>query len=108
PIALDQSLTCSEDLGIKFQLLGTTMDANPAELNYVIINGPTNGTLLHRPGDPPSGWQYNPKTNFNGVDHFTYAVTDGQSTGNVATARIRVFPVNDAPVPLNQSVTISR
>jgi Bacterial cadherin-like domain len=43
---------------------------------------------------------YAPIPNFNGQDSFTYRVTDGTATSNLATVTINVTPVNDAPVAL--------
>lgn len=108
PIAPDQSVTLNEDTGLKFGLDAISTDADPATFIFVIIDPPTNGTLGRAIYDPLSYVQYIPNTNFNGVDHFIYAVADGQSTGNVATVRIRVLPVPDAPTASPQTVTVLR
>jgi hypothetical protein len=54
-------------------------------LRAVLITGPTNGTLaLNMNGS----FIYTPKTNFTGVDGFTYQAVRGPTTSNVATASI--------------------
>jgi len=45
--------------------------------------------------------------NFNGTDQFTYRVSDGQAQSNVATVVITVAPVNDAPVAVDDIVTLA-
>ena len=50
----------------------------------IVING--DGTVT-----------YTPKLNFNGVDRFTYDVTDANGDVGTATATVTVIAVNDAP-----------
>jgi hypothetical protein len=59
--------------------------------------------LTHPPFESAATFQYVPNTNFSGIDHFTFAATDGIATGSVATVRIRV-----APTAVNQTLTVSR
>jgi hypothetical protein len=47
---------------------------------------------------------YQPATNYNGADSFTFTVSDGARTSSPATVSISVTPVNDAPVANSQSV----
>jgi hypothetical protein len=108
PIAADQSVTIFEDQGIKINVLATAIDAWPQALSYFVVNTTTNGALTHPAFEAAGVFQYIPNTNFNGIDHFTFAATDGESTGNVATVRIRVLPVNDPPVASNQTIIVSR
>jgi hypothetical protein len=107
PIARDFSLNFLEDSPRRFFL--SAFDFDSPILGYVIISGPTNGTL------PAYSWllradefQYEPRTNFFGIDHITYAAYDGINTGNVATIRIRVSPVPDAPVAGQLSLVVTQ
>jgi hypothetical protein len=107
PIALDRSMTFAEDGGGKFRLEATAWDSNPVNVDCVIVDGPTNGVLTKVPFEKMSV-EYIPNPNFNGVDHFTFRCFDGQRAGNVATVRLRVTPVNDAPVANPQAVTVAQ
>ena len=51
---------------------------------------------------------YTPEANFNGVDSFTYTVSDGTNDSPAATVSITVDPVNDAPVAESDSLTPPR
>jgi hypothetical protein len=111
PIAQDMSLSFIEDGVGKFFVRATGWDFDPNQVECEIVAGPTNGVLT-RPlpiiGPPAKlELQYVPNTNFSGIDHFTYRCFDNDSTGNVATVRIYVQPVNDTPIALNQSVTVT-
>ena len=48
---------------------------------------------------------YTPEANFNGVDSFTYTVSDGTNDSPAATVSITVDPVNDAPVAESDSLS---
>ena len=105
PIALDKSFSFVEDNAGSFFLQAAGWDFDPNLVDCEIVSGPTNGTLR--------GWTtpklqraYIPNTNSSGIDHFTYRCFYNNSTGNIATVRLFVMPVNDAPVTLPQSVTV--
>ena len=48
---------------------------------------------------------YTPAANYNGSDTFTYHANDGTGNSNIATVTITVYPVNDAPVAVNDTYT---
>jgi VCBS repeat-containing protein len=60
----------------------------------VLESGPAHGTLtLNSNGS----FSYEPDEDYNGEDSFTYKADDDDVEGNVATVRISVGAVNDAP-----------
>ncbi|MBI5760347.1 MAG: tandem-95 repeat protein [Planctomycetales bacterium] len=109
PIALADSYSTNEDAtltvnttqGVLFND-GDPHDVPANQLFANLVTGPTNGTLnLATDGS----FSYTPSLNYNGVDSFTYRVTDSGGTanngvdqGNVVTVTITINPVNDAPV----------
>jgi hypothetical protein len=88
PVADNQWVTTSEDMALDIRLAGSDPDQNP--LAYKIVSGPGHGSF--------DGSRYIPAANFNGNDSFTYQVSDGLLSSNIATVTIAVNPVNDAPV----------
>jgi VCBS repeat-containing protein len=64
-------------------------------MTSALVSAPTHGILnLSSNG----GFTYQPSTNYNGEDSFTYQSLDGQTNLGTATVTITINPVNDAPV----------
>ena len=93
PVANDQARTLNEDTRRSLTLTGT--DPEGDWLTFTIVTPPAHGTLS---GSPPA-LTYEPNSDYNGPDSFTFTVTDEAGlTSNVATVSLTVTPVNDAPV----------
>lgn len=99
PVADDLRLNIDEDYFIKFSLNGSDVEGDV--LTYIILTQPANGTLS---GEGRTHY-YTPEANWNGIDSFTYAVSDGQAESEPATVRIVVAATNDAPVAIPQLVS---
>ncbi|HEX5220995.1 MAG TPA: Ig-like domain-containing protein [Verrucomicrobiae bacterium] len=98
PRAANQGLTTPEDTPLPITLIGTSPDGNP--LTYQLINPPTHGAFVLF--NTNSGvLTYQPHTNYNGGDSFTFRVHDGFTNSLVATVSITVTPVNDPPILVN-------
>ncbi len=69
-----------------------TLDPGSVE----VTDGPANGAAT---GNPDGSISYEPETNFNGQDTFTYRVCDGGDPAlcDTATVMVDVTPVNDPP-----------
>lgn len=101
PTADPKNLSTPEDSGIQVGLSGS--DPDPGDIiTFSVATAPTNGTL-----GPISGNQvtYTPKSNFAGIDTFTYRAEDGKSSSDVATVTISVTAVNDPPVAVDDAAT---
>ena len=98
PAAADQSVATDEDAAKSITLVGSDVDGN--RLTYTIVAGPSHGTLS---GAGPD-LIYTPNADYNGLDGFTFQVSDGVLTSAPATVSIKVSPVNDAPTAVGQSV----
>jgi VCBS repeat-containing protein len=84
-------------------ILGNDYDVDGNELlTSVLVSGPAHGTLTL---NPDGSFTYTPAENFCGEDSFTYKAYDGELYSNVATVRIVVTCVNDAPVARDDSYT---
>jgi VCBS repeat-containing protein len=114
PVAQDDSYTTAEDTPLVVSapgVLGNDSDVDGDPLTAVLVSGPAHGTLTL---NPDGSFTYTPAENFCGEDSFTYKAYDGALYSNVATVRITVTCVNDAPVanddeasvPEDSSVTI--
>ncbi len=106
PVANNDEVTIDEDSNLTIDLpgvLANDSDGDGDALTAVLVSGPQNGTLtLNSDGS----FSYTPSGDFNGVDGFSYLVSDGTMESSVATVTINVNPVNDAPVANNDEYTI--
>ncbi|HLF98037.1 MAG TPA: Ig-like domain-containing protein, partial [Methylococcaceae bacterium] len=103
PTAGDQNLATDEDTALIGNLLATAADIDSAVLTASIVAAPSHGRLAV---DADGSFVYTPDADYNGTDHFSYRVKDGDpstSSGQgldsaVATVAVTIRPVNDAPV----------
>src|SRR5690606_1489668 len=66
-----------------------------AVLSAIQIVGTLNGTVVL---NADGSFTYTPFADFNGVDTFTYQVSDGFATSNVTTVTLNVVPRRDQPI----------
>ena len=102
PIAVDDNVLATEDTPFNGDLVANDTDVDGDTLTVV-----TSGTETTDQGGSlvlavDGTYSYTPVADFNGVDTFTYTVTDGivEDTGLLT---IDVAPVNDAPVAVDDA-----
>ncbi|MBI3465096.1 MAG: tandem-95 repeat protein [Planctomycetes bacterium] len=98
------------DLPVDLRLLVDDVETSDANLSYVIISGPTHGTLTTTATN--GLFSYHPDINYNGPDSFDFHVVDrgdpdncsggppactAALSSNASTFSITVNPVNDKP-----------
>ncbi|MBC7221389.1 tandem-95 repeat protein [Candidatus Bipolaricaulota bacterium] len=106
PVAQDDRYTTNEDTPLLVPapgILGNDYDVDGDPLTAVLVSGPAHGTLAL---NPDGSFTYTPAENFCGEDSFTYKAYDGALYSNVATVRITVTCVNDAPVANDDEATV--
>jgi len=69
-------------------VLANDSDVNGDPMEATLVSSPTHGTLLSFSSN--GAFVYQPNTDFIGTDSFTYEVSDGGLTGNVATVTLSV------------------
>ncbi len=99
PLAVDDAATVDEDGSIVVDLLANDSDPNGDPLSVSAVGQASNGTVTDN-GDGTA--TYTPDPDWNGVDTFTYDVTDGADTAT-ATVTVTVDPVNDVPNAVNDA-----
>ena len=92
PVAHNQAVSGNEDESQTITLTGADIDGGT--LTFIIDTYTSNGSIS-LDGDVVS---YIPNSNYNGTDHFSFKVSDGELTSSAANVDIDIIPVNDLPV----------
>ena len=106
PVATDDGVSeVIEDTPTTLDLLGNDTDPDGDDLVITEINGVP--VTVGVPTTLPSGGvvtlnadgtvSYEPTSDYNGPDSFTYTISDGEGGTDVATVNLEVTPVNDGP-----------
>src|SRR5262245_2038633 len=99
PVAASGSAESAEDSQLGGQVSASDVDGG--SLTYILVNGPAHGSLVL---NSDGSFTYNPDSDYNGADSFTFKANDGTTDSNVATISITITPVNDAPVATDGSL----
>ena len=97
PEAQNSSINTNEDQNISFSL--SYSDPDSQNLTLSIIESVVNGTCSWN----ENTCNYQPSSNWFGVDSLKFEVSDGTLVSNIAKVTINVESVNDAPVIENVS-----
>lgn len=102
PVAVDDSVTTQEDTLVLIDVLANDSGLADTPLNLVILTPPGHGTAEVVENQT----RYTPNTNFNGVDSFTYTVTDADGDSSTATVMIKVSAVNDPIAAMDDTYSV--
>lgn len=116
PVGHDDTYSTNEHAALTVEaagLLENDADADGDALSATLLSGPQHGALSL---DADGSFIYTPEGHWNGVDEFTYQVSDGFAQSAPVKASISVAAVNDppailsfgsvsAPVPIGQEVS---
>ncbi|MDB5351780.1 MAG: putative rane protein [Planctomycetota bacterium] len=105
PIARDDAYTTPQGVALTVPAAGVLVndtDVDGDTLTSVIVAGPSHGTVTLNPN---GSFTYTPAASYNGADSFTYQASDGKAPSNIATVRIGVTPVNQAPAAVDDTYT---
>lgn len=102
PVAQSQAITTLEDMSKAITLVGR--DPANRSLTYTVVSQPARGCFVgsdpnvclgNLPNTP--NLIYKPAANFNGLDSFSFKVSNGSTESALATVLLAVSAVNDAP-----------
>lgn len=94
PVAVSDGFSTDEDTPLQVEpsgVLGNDTDDGPV-LTAVLVEDVQHGELTLR---PDGGFTYVPDADFNGVDSFSYKVSDGTLDSNIVTVMITVHPLEE-------------
>jgi len=114
PVVTDSRLSVVEDVSsadFKTRLPLTSKvttseltDANKNDLRYRIVRAPSYGRV-ELDGDT-GDYVYIPDADANGIDSFTFKVSDGERDSNTALVTISISAVNDAPLAMDAALDV--
>ncbi|MEZ5644406.1 MAG: Ig-like domain-containing protein [Burkholderiaceae bacterium] len=105
PVAVDDAVSTDEDTPVTVAVLPNDTDVDGDTLTVTAVTQGTNGTVAI---DPVSGNPvYTPNADFVGTDTFTYTISDGNGGTDTATVTVTINPVNDAPVAVDDAITVT-
>ena len=102
PVATPGSSTLNEDEPASIELGGT--DADGDALIVQIQTQPKHGTL----SQSGNAWLYTPQQDYHGTDSLSFIVKDAMQSSAAATYDLTVTPVNDAPVAVDDVLSLAR
>lgn len=98
PLAVDDAFGTLEDVPLSLllpdSLLNNDSDLESDPLTPEVVDQPTHGVVTINTNGTLT---YRPNADFNGIDTFTYRVSDGQLFSTPATVTLTVDAINDAP-----------
>lgn len=102
PVARNDEYVIDEDQALVIAAAASVLlndsDVDGDALQALLGVGPEHGTLVF---NPDGSFTYTPDENYHGPDAFTYQVSDGTESSDLAVVEILVRPVNDMPVTQN-------
>ncbi len=105
PVIDPHAATTNEDTSVTIHATGT--DVENDNLDYSVSTAPSHGAAVCNSAD---NCTYTPALDFNGTDSFvvtgTDQGTDGPAQSSTATFTITVNAINDAPVPLSETINV--
>ncbi|HEY9089439.1 MAG TPA: Ig-like domain-containing protein [Anaerolineaceae bacterium] len=108
PTAASDEFTTAEDTPLNqtaVTVLDNDADIDGDALTAQLVAQPQNGSVTLNPNGT---FTYTPNANFQGPDTFTYNCYDGVLTSQPpAGVTINVTPVNDRPVPVNDTAQVN-
>jgi len=103
PLAADDVIQVDENSTIQFDVLANDHDPENDQLTLELLSTPTHGVLT---AQADGTFAYQPDSDFNGPDSFTYRLSDGRLLSTEATVRLDVQAVNYAPIVANDNGTL--
>ena len=101
PAPLDDDASTLEDQSVSVPVLDNDADPDGDGLSLVSHTRPAHGSVSRQ----AERVLYTPNPDFNGTDTFAYTVSDTAGSNATARVTITVSPVNDPPLPQDDSTT---
>ena len=94
PVASNDNVVTDEDIELVINALSGDSDPDNDTLEVASTGPASFGSVENLGGGL---LRYTPDLDQNGIDSFSYTITDGKGLSSTATVNVSVLPVNDAP-----------
>ena len=94
-VAADDNAVLDEDGSVRLALLANDHDVDGDPLSVLIEGQPAHGAVVLNADNSVT---YTPTKDWSGEDSFSYRLSDGQARSEIATVRLGVNPIADAPI----------
>ena len=102
PVAVADTDSTPEDTPVTVDVLANDSDPDSDPLSVSAVTQGANGSVANNGTDVT----YDPDPDWNGIDTFTYTVTDGNGGFDSSTVTVTVDPVNDDPLAVADTKTV--
>lgn len=103
PTPTNDSDTTNEDTAVVIDVLANDTDIDGDTLQVTQVSAPTHGVAVLNADQTVT---YTPFANYSGSDSFSYYVSDGTASPQMATVSLYVVPMNDPPVAHNDVLVV--
>ncbi len=103
PDANDEGVATDEGTAVIIDVRANDVDVDGDTMTVTGASDPANGSVVVNPDNTIT---YTPDPGFDGNDSFTYTITDGNGEVDTATVSVTVSNVNQAPVAVDDFITI--
>ena len=103
PVAVDETITVSEDSILITNVLGNDSDVDGDPLTVTAASSPDGSVTINSDGTI----SFTPTSNFTGTTTVTYIVSDGNGGTDTADLNVNFIPVNDPPVAENDDLVVA-
>jgi VCBS repeat-containing protein len=100
PDAVDDTATAVEETDARIVVRSNDSDVDGDPITVISVTQGSNGQVFLNADQTVT---YLPNLDFNGIDTFTYTISDSHGVTDTATVTVTVIPVNDKPVANNDS-----
>jgi hypothetical protein len=105
PIAVSDVIVTDEDHAVTIDAIANDLGLGDAPLSIQVIGEPSQGSLSV---NPDLSLQYLPYSHANGLDAFTYEVTDADGEKASAVVEVTINPIDDNPEVSDDSFSVQQ
>jgi hypothetical protein len=105
PLAVPDTVSTNEDVAVMIDAIANDLGLGDDPISIEIISGPSKGAVVV---NSDLSLQYAPDAHVNGLDAFTYEVTDGDGESSSVVVEVMINSVDDIPQAFADSYLVQQ